>query len=103
MHSQVSERGLRKEPFFAKKGDVFIWHAHLLHGGGPINDPGRTRRSTVFHYFTAADCRKLGYKTVAHDDATYWIKRGHQLVPGERPNVTTAIDRALQKVRRTLS
>jgi phytanoyl-CoA hydroxylase len=102
MDSQVSERGLRKESFFAKKGDVFIWHAHLLHGGGPINDPRRTRRSTVFHYFTAADSRKFGFKLIAHD-ATYWVKRGHPPIPGEKPNVTTAIDGALQRVRRALS
>ena len=46
------ELGLKKEVFLAKKGDVFIWHANLLHGGEPHTDPSKTRRSMVFHYFS---------------------------------------------------
>lgn len=37
--------------FHAKKGDVFIWHANLLHGGSKIKKAGSTRRSMVAHYF----------------------------------------------------
>lgn len=33
-----------------RKGDVFIWHPQLPHGGSPIVDPQRTRYSMVFHY-----------------------------------------------------
>ena len=32
-----------------KKGDAFIWHPELPHGGGPITTPGKTRKSIVFH------------------------------------------------------
>ena len=32
-------------------GDVLVWHANLLHGGGPILREGATRRSMVAHYF----------------------------------------------------
>jgi ectoine hydroxylase-related dioxygenase (phytanoyl-CoA dioxygenase family) len=35
----------------AKKGDVFIWHANLLHGGMPHTNKDKTRRSIVVHYF----------------------------------------------------
>jgi hypothetical protein len=34
----------------AKKGDVLIWHADLMHGGAPIEDPKRTRKSLVAHF-----------------------------------------------------
>ncbi|MBX3103195.1 MAG: phytanoyl-CoA dioxygenase family protein [Bacteroidetes bacterium] len=34
----------------AQAGDLFIWHANLLHGGAPILDPQRTRKSMVTHY-----------------------------------------------------
>lgn len=38
------------KPFLAKKGQVFLWHAQLLHGGSPRRDPKRTRRSFVVHH-----------------------------------------------------
>lgn len=47
----IRENGLKKQLFLAKRGDVLIWHANLLHGGSPIASPGATRRSMVCHYF----------------------------------------------------
>jgi len=47
----VKEHGLKKEYFYAEPGDLFIWHANLLHGGDPIAKPGLTRKSMVAHYF----------------------------------------------------
>lgn len=47
----VKERQPRKEVFLAKKGDVLLWHANLLHGGSPIHDPEKTRKSMVAHYY----------------------------------------------------
>jgi phytanoyl-CoA hydroxylase len=44
------ERGLETETFKAKKGDVLIWHADLMHGGAPIQDRQRTRKSLVAHF-----------------------------------------------------
>ena len=41
----------KKENFLAKKGDILIWHANLLHGGDPITQPNRTRKSMVLHYY----------------------------------------------------
>ena len=37
-----------------KRGDAFIWHGGLLHGGMPIRDAAATRKSFVVHYSTAA-------------------------------------------------
>jgi len=47
----IAENGLQKQLFVAKRGDVLIWHANLLHGGSPITRPGATRKSMVCHYF----------------------------------------------------
>jgi hypothetical protein len=47
----IHEKNLQKKVFEAKKGDVLIWHANLIHGGSPITKPGSTRKSMVFHFF----------------------------------------------------
>ena len=48
----IDEHALVKNVFLAKKGDVFIWHANLLHGGEPMINPQASRKSMVFHYFS---------------------------------------------------
>ena len=50
--SLADELGLEKKTFLAKKGDILIWHANLLHGGEPITKQDATRKSMVFHYYT---------------------------------------------------
>ena len=47
----IKEKGLKKEIFAAKKGDLLIWHANLLHGGEKRTDEA-TRKSLVCHYYT---------------------------------------------------
>ena len=47
----IKKHHLKKEFFFAKKGDVLLWHANLIHAGSPIKQKGATRRSMVGHYF----------------------------------------------------
>lgn len=48
----IEKKGLEKKQFTAKKGDVLIWHANLLHGGDAITKEGSTRKSMVLHYYT---------------------------------------------------
>jgi hypothetical protein len=52
---EIEARGLKEVEFHCKAGDVFIWHAQLLHGGRPIRDMARTRSSLVVHYWRAGD------------------------------------------------
>jgi ectoine hydroxylase-related dioxygenase (phytanoyl-CoA dioxygenase family) len=47
----IENKRLEPQLFLAKRGDVLIWHANLLHGGSPIRKPGATRKSMVCHYF----------------------------------------------------
>lgn len=51
LENKVKELGLKKEIFKAKKGDLLIWHANILHGGEPHLDKNRTRKSLVYHIF----------------------------------------------------
>ncbi len=78
---QIQRLGLGSERFLPSKGDVFIWHAQLLHGGSARGDRARTRKSLVSHYFTETDCRALGHKLRACNGA-YWMDRPPQACPG---------------------
>jgi len=60
MAEQIERRGLEEQRFLARRGDLFIWHALLLHGGSEICRPGLTRKSLVTHFFTQSDCERLG-------------------------------------------
>lgn len=55
MQQEIEARELRPETLLAEKGDVLIWHSQLFHGGAPIKDKSRTRKSLVTHYFTKED------------------------------------------------
>ncbi|HEV7621019.1 MAG TPA: phytanoyl-CoA dioxygenase family protein [Flavisolibacter sp.] len=48
---KISEQKLEKVKFFARKGDLLIWHANLFHGGEPHLNKQKTRKSMVLHYF----------------------------------------------------
>lgn len=50
LEEQCDAAGLERLTFEAKKGDVFFWHAALVHGGSPANDKNATRKSLVVHY-----------------------------------------------------
>jgi phytanoyl-CoA hydroxylase len=71
---QLRLRGLRERRLLARKGDVFIGHADLVHGGSPIADFGRTCRCLVCHYFGAADCNERGLDIVPSNGG-YWLAR----------------------------
>jgi ectoine hydroxylase len=47
----VAANEFEKKIFLAEKGDVFIWHGNLVHGGLPVIDPSLTRKSMVIHYY----------------------------------------------------
>ena len=47
---QAAAAGLEALAFCPRKGDVFLWHAALAHGGSPVLDKTLTRKSHVTHY-----------------------------------------------------
>lgn len=48
----LKSREMKPRLFLAKKGDVLLWHAALVHGGGKREDSTRSRKSFVTHYST---------------------------------------------------
>ncbi|MCI4671153.1 MAG: phytanoyl-CoA dioxygenase family protein [Bacteroidia bacterium] len=47
----IQANNFEKAYFYTEPGDLLIWHANLIHGGDPIRDKSRTRKSMVVHYF----------------------------------------------------
>ncbi len=47
----VEERRIEPHYFLAKKGDVLIWHANLVHGGSTRRNVMLSRKALVVHYF----------------------------------------------------
>lgn len=88
MDREVQRIHLQPTRFTARKGDVFVWSAYLLHGGEPIRNPALTRRSLVFHYYSESDARVLAENDLMPEGGGYWLYRAHQPVdgrPGEFP------------------
>jgi Phytanoyl-CoA dioxygenase (PhyH) len=54
---QLAANHLEAKPFTCRRGDAFIWHGSLYHGGTPIKFPEQTRKSFVTHYCTAEHYR----------------------------------------------
>lgn len=50
---QARRHGLEPRLFTPRRGQALIWHASLRHGGSPVRDPARSRRSFVVHFSTA--------------------------------------------------
>jgi len=55
---EKEQLGLEVKSFTCRRGDVFIWHSGLLHGGQKRTDPSSTRKSFVTHYSSAATFRR---------------------------------------------
>lgn len=47
----IADHGLQPHYFHARKGDVLIWHANLLHGGSRRAALHHSRRAVVTHFF----------------------------------------------------
>jgi ectoine hydroxylase-related dioxygenase (phytanoyl-CoA dioxygenase family) len=83
MAGEVEKRGLEEQRFIAEQGDLFIWHALLLHGGSEICNPELTRNSLVTHYFTQTDCEQLR-ADLRPMPGGWWIQKPHLAVPEEQ-------------------
>ena len=55
IEEEIKKNELTTETFIGNAGDVFIWHAQLYHGGLPINDENKTRKTLVTHYWRRKD------------------------------------------------
>lgn len=53
---EMHARGAKARPFLAKRGDVLLWHASLVHRGSKPRDASLERRALICHY-SAIDAR----------------------------------------------
>ena len=75
INEEIQKRGLKEERFCAQKGDVFIWHPQLYHGGMRITDNyEHTRKSMVTHYFSALDFPHDGKSVRRSKDGLYYVR-----------------------------
>jgi len=81
----MAERGLQREAFTCKRGDVFLWHGGLVHGGSPIDNPAQTRKSFVVHYSTAANYHERTARMQVLVDGETRLKEGHTDTIVSRP------------------
>jgi len=105
MAETMRENGLEARAFTCKRGDAFLWHAGLAHGGEPIRNRDRTRRSFVVHYSTAADYKSRtasmdvredgGWRTVARTTDVIIARNGARGLDSPR--------RVMQEARSGLS
>jgi ectoine hydroxylase-related dioxygenase (phytanoyl-CoA dioxygenase family) len=91
----IKERGLSREIFLGRKGDVFIWSCQIAHGGSPIADQKRTRKSLVTHYWRANDMARHKLDGV---NGGYYFAKDHQPVPSD-PLWKRLADRAWLEAR----
>lgn len=50
LFDQCTKAGCERKTFTPRKGDVLMWTADLVHGGGQQVAPGSSRKSLVTHY-----------------------------------------------------
>ncbi len=81
MNAEMTRLGLKPMQFCPKKGDVFIWHSQLYHGGSKINRMELTRKSLVTHYFRHGD---MQCQAADIGGNRYWQVRQPQAVPDKR-------------------
>jgi len=75
---RCAEFGLQPSTFCGRRGDTFLWHEQLLHGGTEIADMARTRRSLVTHYWTKS-AMPAG-SDIVRSGAGYYLRRDHQSI-----------------------
>jgi ectoine hydroxylase-related dioxygenase (phytanoyl-CoA dioxygenase family) len=73
--AQQKDRFPRSE-FMAKKGDVLLWHAFFVHGGGTIADARARRRSMACHYFSGEGSPASTPGLKAHGGNAFYMTKG---------------------------
>lgn len=76
----IEKMNYEVQTFTCKSGDVFLWHAGLLHGGQRVAGENLTRKSFVVHYSTAAHYRdrtaSMHVKSLENGEAVLRLVKG---------------------------
>jgi len=63
----LKQNKLEGEILLIKKGDILIWHGGLVHGGTPIKESTKTRKSLVVHYSSVSGQKRHIYSPTAEN------------------------------------
>lgn len=75
IEEEIDKHNLTTETFIGGAGDVFVWHAQLYHGGLPILDENKTRKTLVTHYWRRNDVEE---ERVAYTkEGESYLKKDH--------------------------
>lgn len=73
MFEDILARGnLATDKFIAKKGDVLLWHARLMHRGSVPNNPDLWRESVILHY-SGVNHRPDMISAVQHNNGAWFF------------------------------
>jgi hypothetical protein len=73
----MEELGVKPISFDAKKGDILIWHAKLMHRGSIPRNPELSRPAFIGHYSSIRASRHIGPEITRHGDAGYFWEYSH--------------------------
>jgi ectoine hydroxylase-related dioxygenase (phytanoyl-CoA dioxygenase family) len=104
IQKEIEEGGFKAEYFIAKKGDVLIWHANLLHGGSRVQQNGLSRKALVCHYFAeGVVCYHELTGTLSHTQLGYNLYQRRRPAPPPPPATPPGLlHRTLSAIRRRL-
>jgi len=70
IEDKIRREGRPVEAFLARKGDLLVWHARLMHRGSPPRQPGMPRRALISHY--SAVGHRPDLETPVQDENGSW-------------------------------
>jgi hypothetical protein len=71
----LKERSASVAQFDAKKGDILIWHARLMHRGSIPKNPDLVRPALIGHYSNIRDRRDFSNEITRHGNGGYFWER----------------------------
>ncbi len=86
----IRETGSKVERFYAKKGDILVWHGKLMHRGSIPNNPALLRPAMIAHYSAVRQRRDFSSEVTRHLDGGYYWEFGYL----GRPLTEDQFDRA---------
>ncbi len=82
VEQMIRAGGFKRHELAVKRGSYLVWSANLFHGGSPVADRRRTRKSQVTHYFFA-DTVLYAPMYSRRRDKRYLIRPVRNIVTGE--------------------
>jgi len=72
VNNYIKEVGAEVVQFDAKKGDILIWHAKLMHRGSIPKNDALERPALICHYSPIRDRTDIGREIARHGDGGYF-------------------------------